>query len=158
LSKTHQGHARHSEDMTVTNNDINSDMTNGSTRTGIVPVLVYEDIEAGHDYLVQTFGFTSGGLHRTDDGTVVHGEVRIGESAIWLHRVAPEHEMASPRGAGASYGGLSVFVDDVDAHYARSLAAGARIDSEPTDQDYGLREYGARDPENHRFWFSGSLV
>ncbi len=135
-----------------------NDTTDGFTRTGIIPVLTYEDIEAGHDYLVQTFGFTSGGLYRTDDDTVVHGEVRMGDSAVWLHQVAPEHEMASPRGAAVSHGGLSVFVDDVDAHYARSVAAGARIDSEPTDQDYGLREYGARDPENHRFWFSTPLA
>jgi uncharacterized glyoxalase superfamily protein PhnB len=150
--------------MTMTNdttndttNDAADDTANESARTGIVPVLVYEDIEAGHDYLVETFGFTSGGLHRTDDGTVVHGEVRMGDYAVWLHRVTPEHEMASPRDAAASHGGLSVLVADVDAHYARSEAAGARIDSEPTDQDYGLREYGARDPENHRFWFSTPL-
>ena len=65
--------------------------------------------------------------------------------------------MASPRGAAPSHGGLSVIVPDVDAHYARAKAAGARIDSEPTDQDYGLREYGARDPENHRWWFSSPL-
>jgi uncharacterized glyoxalase superfamily protein PhnB len=128
-----------------------------TTRAAVIPVLVYEDIEAAHDYLVATFGFTSGGLHRLDDGTVVHGEVRTGDAAIWLHRVTAEHEMASPRGATASYGGLSVLVPDVDAHYARAKAAGARIDSEPTDQDYGLREYGARDPENHRWWFSSPL-
>jgi len=131
--------------------------TNSTTRAAVIPVLVYEDIEAAHDYLVATFGFTSGGLHRLDDGTVVHGEVRTGDAAIWLHRVTAEHEMASPRGATASYGGLSVLVPDVDAHYARAKAAGARIDSEPTDQDYGLREYGARDPENHRWWFSSPL-
>ena len=39
------------------------------------------------------FGFTSGGLHRLDDGTVVHGEVRNGDAAIWLHRVTAEHEL-----------------------------------------------------------------
>src|SRR5271170_6543589 len=44
----------------------------------VVPILVYEDIEAAHDFLVGTFGLTSGGLHRLDDGTVVHGEVRNG--------------------------------------------------------------------------------
>ncbi|MGO8824965.1 MAG: VOC family protein [Acidimicrobiales bacterium] len=131
--------------------------TNDTTRAAVIPVLVYEDIEAAHEYLVGTFGFTSGGLHRLDDGTVVHGEVRNGDAAIWLHQVTAEHEMASPRGATASYGGLSVVVPDVDAHYARAKAAGARIDSEPTDQDYGLREYGARDPENHRWWFSSPL-
>ena len=71
--------------------------------------------------------------------------------------VTAEHELASPRDAAMSHGGLSVVVPDVDAHYARAKAAGARIESEPTDQDYGLREYGARDPENHRWWFSSPL-
>ena len=66
--------------------------------------------------------------------------------------------MASPRDATASHGGLEVIVPDVDAHFAQAKAAGARIDSEPTDQDYGLREYGVRDPENHRWWFSSPLA
>ena len=131
--------------------------TNHTTRTAVIPILVYEDIEAGHDFLVEVFGFTSGGLHRLDDGTVVHAEVRNGDAAIWLHRVTAEYELASPRHAAMSHGGLSVVVPDVDAHYARTKAAGARIESEPTDQDYGLREYGARDPENHRWWFSSPL-
>jgi uncharacterized glyoxalase superfamily protein PhnB len=65
--------------------------------------------------------------------------------------------MASPVGAGTSHGGLSVLVDDVDAHYARSVAAGARVDNAPADQDYGLREYGVRDLENHRWWFATPL-
>ena len=130
-----------------------ADDTTARTGTAVIPVLVYENIEAAHDFLVEAFGFTSGGIHRLDDGTVVHAEVRLGDAPIWLHQVTAEHQMASPKGAADSYGGLTVLVDDVDAHYARSRARGARIDSAPVDQDYGLREYGARDPENHRWWF-----
>jgi len=126
--------------------------------TAVIPILVYEDIEAAHDFLVTTFGFASGGLHRADDGTVVHAEVRAGGAPIWLHRVTEEHEMASPKSARSSHGGLEVTVPDVDAHFARARAAGARIDRVPTDQDYGLREYGARDPEGHRWWFSTPLA
>jgi uncharacterized glyoxalase superfamily protein PhnB len=120
----------------------------------VIPVLVYEDIEAAHDFLVSAFGFVSGGLHRTDDGTVVHGEVRHGDQPIWLHRVTTEFGLDSPRRAPAVHGGLEVLVDDVDAHHARSISARAQIDRPPTDQDYGLREYGASDPEGHRWWFS----
>jgi uncharacterized glyoxalase superfamily protein PhnB len=86
-----------------------------TTQTAVIPILVYDDIEAAHDFLVGTFGFASGGLHRTGDGTV------------WLHAVAEEHQMATPRGSTQSHGGLEVIVEDVDAHYARSKAAGARI-------------------------------
>ncbi len=119
----------------------------------IIPVLVYEDIEAGHDHLVEVLGFTSGGLHRDDAGTVVHGEVTLGGETIWLHQVSPDHGMASPRSLAASHAGLSVHIHDVDAHHERAKAAGALIDRPPTDQDYGYREWGARDPEGHRFWF-----
>jgi MerR family transcriptional regulator, thiopeptide resistance regulator len=133
-----------------------TDHPDTTTATAVIPILVYEDIEAAHDFLVRVFGFTSGGLHRAD-GTVVHGEVRNGDAAVWLHRVTAEHGMASPRDSAAAHGGLEVLVPDVDAHYAHAKAAGARIDREPTDQPYGLREYGARDPENHRWWFSSPV-
>ena len=45
-----------------------------------------------------------------------------------------------------------ITVDDTDAHHARSVAAGAAIVSPPVDQPYGVREYGARDPEG-RLWY-----
>ena len=132
-------------------------MTTTTTTTAVIPILVYEDIEAAHDFMVGTFGLTSGGLERLQDGTVVHAEVRNGDAPIWLHRVTAEHEMGSPHHSPISHGGLSVIVPDVDAHFARVEAAGARIEREPSDQPYGLREYGVRDLENHRWWFSSPL-
>jgi uncharacterized glyoxalase superfamily protein PhnB len=129
-----------------------------STTAKIIPVLVYEDIEAAHDYLVEVFGFSSGGLYRLDDGKVIHGEVCLGDAVVWLHAVSAEHEMGSPKDVSPSHGGLSVHIDDVDAHHARTRAAGARIDSEPTDQGYGLREYGVRDPDGHRWWFATPIA
>jgi MerR family transcriptional regulator, thiopeptide resistance regulator len=125
--------------------------------TAVIPVLVYADIEAAHDFLVETFGLTSGGLHRDGEGTVVHGEVRNGDAPIWLHRVSAEAQMDSPRHAAMSSGGLSVRIPDVDAHYAGVKAAGAQIDRSPSDQGYGLREYGVRDLEGHRWWFASPL-
>ena len=47
-----------------------------------------------------------------------------------------------------------MLVDDVDAHFAHAKAAGATILSEPTDQDYGQREYGVKDPEGHSWWMA----
>jgi uncharacterized glyoxalase superfamily protein PhnB len=117
----------------------------------IIPLLVYKDIRAAHDFLVNAFGFEAGGVQRNAEGQPVHGEVRAGDVTIWLHRVTAEHELDS---SAVSSGGLVVHVDDVDAHYERARAAGAQIDSEPQNQPYGQREYGARDPEGHRWWFA----
>ena len=120
-------------------------------------ILVYEDIEAAHEFLVNTFGFQAGRLDRTPDGETVHGEVAIGDDTVWLHRAAPDHGLASARALGAATGMLNVFVDDVDAHYKRTRAAGARISSPPTDMPYGQREYGAFDSEGRLWSFAAPL-
>jgi uncharacterized glyoxalase superfamily protein PhnB len=50
-----------------------------------------------------------------------------------------------------------IAVDDADAHYARSVQAGAVILKEPVDQPYGVREYGARDPEGQLWYFHSPI-
>jgi MerR family transcriptional regulator, thiopeptide resistance regulator len=119
----------------------------------VIPVLTYQDIPAAHDFLIRAFGFVSGGIHRTPEGGAIHGEVRAGDAPIWLHRVTAEHHLESPRAVDVANSGLAVYVDDVDTHFRRARAAGAHIESEPVDQPYGQREYGARDLEGHRWWF-----
>ena len=124
----------------------------------IIPVLTYQDIAAAHDFLVQAFGFSSGGVHRNADGQAIHGEVHAGDATIWLHRVIAEHQLQSPQSSDVANSGLFVYVDDVDAHYEQARTAGARVDSQPIDQPYGQREYGARDLEGHRWWFATPLA
>jgi MerR family transcriptional regulator, thiopeptide resistance regulator len=120
----------------------------------IIPVPTYQDIPAAHDFLVNAFGFSGGGVHRNGEGQPIHGEVCAGDAPIWLHRVTAEHRLNSPLAANVANSGLFARVDDVDAHYERARAAGAFIDSQPVDQPYGQREYGARDLEGHRWWFA----
>jgi uncharacterized glyoxalase superfamily protein PhnB len=120
--------------------------------TDIIPVVPYEDIRAAHDFLVRALGFASGGLVEDGDGNVVHGEVRAGDRRIWLHAAAGG--LDTPRRAGHATGGIVLHVADVDAHFARAKEQGATITSEPRDEEYGQREYGARDPEGHHWWFA----
>jgi MerR family transcriptional regulator, thiopeptide resistance regulator len=123
----------------------------------LIPILVCEDIQAEHDFLVDAFGFTTGGVHHGPEGKPVHAEVRAGDLVIWLHRVAEELKLASPRSLPAASSGLVVYVEDVDAHAARARSRGAQLESEPKDMPYGQREYGVRDPEGHRWWFATPL-
>lgn len=128
------------------------------TISRVIPILVYEDIQAAHDFLVEAFGFTSGGVEKDEAGEPVHGEVRAGEFTIWLHRVTAEHNMVSQRSKRDASSGLVVHVDDVDTHFERAKARGAEIERVPEDQPYGQREYGARDPEHHRWWFATPIA
>ena len=124
----------------------------------VIPLLVYQDLQAAHDFLVEAFGFQAGGVERNGDGQPVHGEVRAGDTTIWLHRVTTEHRLDSPLSAKAANSGLVVYVDDVDRHYERARSAGAHIESAPADRPYGQREYGVRDPEGHPWWFATPLA
>jgi MerR family transcriptional regulator, thiopeptide resistance regulator len=120
----------------------------------VIPLLACSDIAAEHDFLVDVLGFASAGIERTPDGTVVHAEVRAGSHRIWLHRVDESANLVPPRARGSAGGGIVVHVTDVDDHHQRVRAAGAEVLSEPSDQDYGQREYGVRDPEGHLWWIA----
>lgn len=58
---------------------------------------------------------------------------------------------------GAGPSGVYVVVDDVDAHHRRAVEHGAEIVMEPTDQDYGSRDYMARDAEGN-VWSFGTYA
>lgn len=85
-----------------------------ATTAPVIPVLVYADIQAAHDFLVRAFGFTPGGVQRDAEGRAVHGEVSLGGAPIWLHRVTAEHGLAAATEAPDA-GGLAIAVADVDA-------------------------------------------
>ena len=124
----------------------------------VIPLRVYEDIEAAQRFLVDVFQFKQGRLVRDPSGRPFHAEVHTGDSVIWIHRVDPEHGLVSARSLPAQPGGLVVFVNDVDAHYRHAKSSGATIDSPPMDQPYGQREYAARDPEGNLWYFAKRLV
>jgi uncharacterized glyoxalase superfamily protein PhnB len=123
----------------------------------VVPLLVYRDIEAAHEFLVRAFGLAPGVIVRGEDGAVYHGEVHAGGQVIWLHRVWEEEGWVGPEASPLTTGELVVRVDDVDAHCERARAEGAEIEYGPDDQPYGIREYGARDLEGRRWAFVAPL-
>jgi MerR family transcriptional regulator, thiopeptide resistance regulator len=127
------------------------------TITQRLTLLVYDDIEAVHDHLVTVFGFGPGRLSRDESGRVVHGEMHVGDGVIWLHPASEKSALASPASLGAATHCMAVMVDDVDAHYARAVAAGADVVGEPRDEDYGYREYDARDLEGGLWSFMSPL-
>ncbi len=48
--------------------------------------------------------------------------------------------------------------EGIDAHYERARAAGARIERQPADQQYGARVYTCLDPEGHAWAFSQPIA
>ena len=122
-----------------------------------ISILVYEDLEGAFEHLTQVFGLGPGELMRDGDGRVVHGEIQAGDGVIWLHLESPEFGLSSPRNLGGCSATIAVMVDDVDAHHRHASAHGADVVSDPIDESYGYREYGARDPEGGLWSFMKPL-
>ena len=121
----------------------------------VCPYVFYKDGNAALDYLTGVLGFTERTRTSAPDGTLGHAEVQLGESVIM---VGCPPEFVTPKELGTATVGLYVHVDDVDAHYRRAVDAGAIPDDEPTDQRYGVRSDGLKDPEGHQWWFSQPLA
>jgi PhnB protein len=112
----------------------------------VTPFLTVPGVAQLLDFLKQAFEAQE--LHRMPrpDGTIMHAEVRIGDSLVM---------MGEPMGSSQPmFGSLYLYVHDVDAVYQRALQAGATSTSEPADQFYGDRSAGIKDPVGNQWWIA----
>jgi len=124
------------------------------TTPNIFPALRYRDANAAIEWLKTAFGFVEKSVHRGDDGTVHHAELRLGAGIVMLGQHADEGWMGGKApDALASTISIYAVVDDPDAHHQGARAAGAEIVRELADMDYGSREYSARDLEGNLWSF-----
>ncbi|MCT9081902.1 VOC family protein [Streptomyces fulvoviolaceus] len=125
-------------------------------RPSIYPTLLYTDAKTAIRQLTEAFGFTELSVYEGEDGSVMHAELVQGNGAV----------MIGSKGTGSSFDavmkdagttGVYVVVDDVDAHHRRAVEHGAEILMPPTDQEYGSRDYMARDAEGN-VWSFGTYA
>ena len=129
----------------------------------IIPMLAYEHGPETMDWLIKAFGFREKD-RRVENGRLTHGELEVGGGAVVmlatpsLHYHGPKHHREECEVAASWHDvpyiidGVLVYVDDVQAHFARAKAAGATILSEPQPGEGGNR-YRAEDVEGHRWMF-----
>jgi uncharacterized glyoxalase superfamily protein PhnB len=115
----------------------------------VTPYLVVSDADTELAFLKAAFGATEVECQRNPDNQVMHAEMKIGDSLVMLGQAGGRW---TPRPAA-----LYLWVDDVDATYARALRAGATSESEPEDKPYGHRNAGVID-QNGITWWIGAPV
>jgi uncharacterized glyoxalase superfamily protein PhnB len=125
----------------------------------------YDDASAAIDWLCRTFGFEVRLKVEGEGGRIEHSELEFGEGLVMVGSTGGKSTRPiplpakSPRAVGgANTQMLCIVVDDADAHFKHSKAAGAKILDEPTTTDYGEeywadRSYRVEDPEGHNWWF-----
>jgi uncharacterized glyoxalase superfamily protein PhnB len=94
------------------------------------------------------FGFTE--HYRYGDGPQ-GAQMSAGRAAIQVRQARGER---SPAQLGSGRQSLTIVVDDVDGHYARAKAAGAKILEEPHETTFGEYQYGVEDLDGHDWLFS----
>jgi uncharacterized glyoxalase superfamily protein PhnB len=122
----------------------------------ITAYLLYRDAGAAVEWLAKAFALEKEEVLTGSDGRVNHASMKFGQALLMLGSPGPDFK--SPRALGHSTANLYVDVDDVEAHYAGAVAAGATIVEEPNDTFYGARRYGAEDLEGHRWYFAQDLA
>ena len=127
-----------------------------------IPMLSYVDGEAMMDWLIAAFGFQQK-ERWVEEGRLTHGELTFDNGVIMIANPTPLYQ--SPKQVRAAYepaakwselpyvmNGVLVHVQDIDAHFAKAVEAGAVILS-PVESATPGRIYKAEDPEGQRWFF-----
>lgn len=116
----------------------------------VIPVLTYPDVRQAVAWLTEAFGFAE----RVRIGENHRSQLRFGDGALIVADVRGDRR---PPQRGEVTHSVVVRVDDVRAHCELAQARGARILMEPTDFEYGERQYLAEDFAGHQWTFSETL-
>ena len=83
------------------------------------------------------------------DGKVMHAEFKIGDSVVMISDASERAKATSTM--------LHLYVPNVDAVYEKAVKAGGTSVMEPSDQFYGDRSGGVKDPAGNQ-WHIGTHV
>lgn len=116
----------------------------------VTPYLIVRGAAGAIDFFKRAFGAAE--LFRMDaGGRIMHAEIQVGDSRVMLADEMPEMGALAPQTAGGTPVGLLLYLPDVDAVFARAVAAGARPERPVKDQFYGDRAGTVIDPYGHKW-------
>nr|UXE44590.1 putative protein [uncultured bacterium] len=115
----------------------------------VTPYLLIPNADVELTFLKAAFDAREVQCQRNQDNTVMHAEVEIGDSLVMLGQAGGQY---LPRTAA-----FYLWVKDVDATYARALAAGATTESQPEDKPYGHRNAGVIDQNGVTWWIAAPV-
>lgn len=127
---------------------------NGAGTAHVVPYLAVSDGPGALDWYAEAFVAVEQIRVVGDDGRVGHAGFTIGGAEFMLSDEYLEIGVRSPASLGGTSFSIHLTVQDVDAVFARALAAGATAQSEPADQPHGARHGTLTDPYGHRWILS----
>ena len=112
--------------------------------------LVVKSATEALSFYQKAFGAEAGHRMPGPDGeSTMHAEMRIGNSTVMLTDENPQWNMKSPQTLGGTPVSLHVYVNDVDAFFARAVEAGCEVQAPLMDAFWGDRYAKLQDPYGH---------
>ncbi len=113
----------------------------------VTPSLVVRDGAKAIDFYKKALGAEERMRLAGPDGKIMHAELKIGDSIIFLAEESPQMmSVKSPQSLGGCTGTLNVYVPNVDEVFSRAVAAGAKETMPVADQFWGDRWGNFVDP------------
>jgi len=112
----------------------------------LTPFLLVNGAAKNIDFMKNAFGARERSIHKQPDGTIIHAELEIGDSLLMMSE-ATEKYPALPSI-------LYLYVEDIDSVYSKAIRAGGTSLREPTDEFYGDRTAGVKDPAGNQWWIA----
>ncbi len=125
-------------------------------KQSVVPHLVIRGAAKALGFYVEALGAEERCRMPTPDGKLMHASMAIGDGLVYLCDEFPEQcsTSTSPETLGGTSVTIHLDVEDVDAAFARAVAAGATAAMPPTDMFWGDRFSQVVDPFGHRWSIS----
>ncbi|MGQ0591022.1 MAG: VOC family protein [Sphingosinicella sp.] len=118
----------------------------------VTPYLTVDGAAKAIAFYEEAFGATEVlRMPMGDSGRIAHAEIRIGDSHVMLSEEWPDMNILAPTSRGGPTSSNLIYVEDVDAAYAKALAAGATAERPPENQFWGDRMGTLADPFGHRW-------
>jgi PhnB protein len=120
----------------------------------VVPHLVVRGGAEAIEFYKRAFGAQEHSRSLLPDGRLLHAEIQIGDSRIFLADEFPEHGSVSPQALNGSPVTIHLWSEDVDSLFQRAQAAGAQV-AMPLEEAFWGDRYGiVMDPYGHRWSMS----
>ncbi|MFJ6785651.1 VOC family protein [Streptomyces yangpuensis] len=117
--------------------------------TSVAPWVVTDDTGALLDFITAAFGGEEIARVPVEDGTIGHGEIRVGDTVVLAFDRRPDWPAMPSL--------LRVYVPDADAAMAAAVAHGAQLVTEVTDSAWGDRGGRVRDPFGNIWWVASRV-
>ena len=117
----------------------------------VTPYLIVDDASAALEFYATALGAVERMRIDWGGGKVGHAELELGDSVVMLASEFPDMDALSPKTVGGTPVSLMVYVDDVDAVFARAVEEGAEVVRPVENQFYGDRAGRIRDPFGHEW-------